>query len=65
MAASKEVFNTQKCKVLLYDETTKELDLDFNGFGIRINGVDKCDSEFITIKYKGEIGTSNFTCKLA
>lgn len=57
-------YKTEKCKVLAYDEFTKELDIDFKGYGIRINNVGKLDSDFVSIKYRGEIGTPNFTYKL-
>lgn len=57
-------YKTEKCKVLSYDEFTKELDVDFKGYGIRIKNVDKVNSDFISIKYRGEIGTPNFIYKL-
>lgn len=57
-------YKTEKCKVLAYDKFTKELDIDFKGYGIRINNVGKLDSDFVSIKYRGEIGTPNFTYKL-
>lgn len=57
-------YKTEKCKILSYDKFTKELDVDFKGYGIRLKNVDKVDSDFISIKYRGEIGASNFTYKL-
>lgn len=57
-------YKTEKCKVLAYDKHTKELDVDFKGYGIRIKNVDKVDSDFVSVKYYGEIGTPNFTYKL-
>lgn len=57
-------YKTEKCKVLLYNEKTKELDINFKGYGIRLNNVDKIDSDFVLLKYHGEIGKPNFSFKL-
>lgn len=47
--------NKKKCKVLI---TAKKYSvIDFDGFGIT---VDKTDDKYVTIKYIGEIGTSEF-----
>ena len=59
-----EKYKTEKCKVLSYNNKTKELDIDFKGYGIRLNNVDEINSDSISIKYHGEIGKSNFSCKL-
>ena len=59
-----EKYKTEKCKVLTYNEKTKELDIDFKGYGIRLNNVDNIKSDIISIKYRGEIGKPNFSCKL-
>ena len=59
-----EKYKTEKCKVLSYNEKTKELDLDFKGYGIRINNVDEIKSDFVSVKYRGEIGKPNFSCRL-
>jgi len=64
MAINKEVFKTEKCKVLLYDRNLKTLDIDFNRFGIRIDNVDDCGLDYVSVKYKGEIGSPYFTYKL-
>ena len=59
-----EKYKTEKCKVLSYNNKTKELDIDFKGYGIRLNNVDEINSDSISIKYHGEIGKSNFSCRL-
>lgn len=61
---NKQVKKTEKCKVLSYDFKTKELDIDFKGYGIRIKNVDKVDSDFVIVKYDGEIGNKNFHYEL-
>lgn len=55
---------TEKCKVLAYNKNTRELDVDFKGYGVRLNNVDTIQSDFVLIKYYGEIGKSNFSCEL-
>ena len=59
-----EKYKTEKCKVLSYNKKTKELDIDFKGYGIRFNNVDDVNSDFVSVKYRGEIGKSNFSCEL-
>lgn len=61
---SKEIFKTKICKVLKYDKYNKILDIDFDGFGIRLNNIEFHNGETVNIKYKGEIGEANFECKL-
>ena len=55
---------TIKCKVLAYNTRTKELDIDFKGYGIRLNNAEIINSDYVDIKYIGEIGKSNFSCEL-
>ena len=57
-------YKTKKCNVLSYNKASKELDIDFNGYGIRIKNVDTIDSDFILLKYSGEIGKPDFSYKL-
>lgn len=63
-----EKYKTEKCRVLSYNSKTKELDVDFKGYGIRLNNVLKnvknVDSNYVDIKYIGEIGSPDFSCKL-
>ena len=55
---------TIKCKVLAYNPRTKELDIDFKGYGIRLNNAEIINSDYVDIKYIGEIGKPNFSCEL-
>lgn len=57
-------FKTKKCKVIAYDKESKFLDVYFDNYGIRIKNVDEIVGDFIDVKYKGEIGKSNFKFKL-
>lgn len=59
-----ERYKTEKCKVLDYNEKTKELDIDFKGYGIRLYNVGIIKSDIVSIKYRGEIGKPNFSYKL-
>ena len=59
-----EKYKTEKCKVLSYNKKTKELDIDFKGYGIRLNNAEIINSDYVDIKYIGEIGKSNFSCEL-
>lgn len=61
---SVEKFKTIKCNVLSYDKSTKELDIDFLGYGIRLHNVTKDIKDTVVVKYCGEIGTADFVCKL-
>lgn len=50
---------------LLYNEETKELDIDFRGFGIRLSAViavKPIKSDYVFIQYIGEIGKADFRC---
>lgn len=59
-----EKFKTKKCKVLSYNKGTKELDIDFCGHGVRLYNVTKNVKDLVDIKYRGEIGTPSFKCRL-
>ena len=59
-----EKYKTEKCKVLAYNTRTKELDIDFKGYGIRLNNAEIINSDYVDIKYIGEIGKPNFSCEL-
>ena len=59
-----EKYKTEKCKVLSYNNKTKELDIDFKGYGIRLNNAEIINSDYVDIKYIGEIGKPNFSCEL-
>lgn len=60
-------FISKKCTVLWYDKISHVLDVEFDGYGIRISDVRDfkgCIGSIIDIKYKGEIGNSNFQFKM-
>lgn len=57
-------YKTEKCKVLSYNEKTKELDIEFKGYGIRLNDIDSINEDSVLIKYRGEIGEPDFSYKL-
>ena len=59
-----EKYKTEKCKVLNYNDKTQELDIDFQGYGIRLHNVENIDSDYVKIKYLGEIGKVNFSYEL-
>lgn len=63
---TKDEFKEKKCEVINYNKYTKTLDIKFNGYGIRINDVDSFNSNngSAIVKYKGEIGKSNFVVKV-
>lgn len=60
----KNIFKTKKCKVISYNKATKNLDIDFDGYGIRIHNIQDFEGDFVEIKYKGNIGKENFVYKL-
>ena len=59
-----EKYKTEKCKVLSYNKKAKELDIDFKGYGIRLNNVNDINTNSVSVKYHGEIGKPNFSCRL-
>ena len=58
-------YKTKKCNVIFYNRNTKNLDIKFDKYGIRIKNVnDFNEDNYVEIKYKGEIGKPNFEYKL-
>ena len=57
-------FKEKICNVISYDKHKKLLDVKFDKYGIRIKDVGDFDGDTVTIKYKGEIGKSDFEYKL-
>ena len=55
---TKEDFKEKECKVIRYDNSTKSLDINFDGYGIRIRNVKFSynNDVIVNVKYKGEIG---------
>ena len=54
----------KECKVIRYDSYKNTLDVNFDGYGIRINNVKKFNGDTVIIKYKGDIGKPNFEYKI-
>ena len=63
---SKEDFKEKECEIINFDNHTKSLDINFDGYGIRIRNVEFSvnNNLRIKVKYKGEIGKSNFVVKV-
>lgn len=61
---SRNTFKTKECRVIEYHKRTHYLDVDFDGYGIRLKDVKDFTGDVVSIKYKGEIGKSNFIYKL-
>lgn len=57
-------YKVKECKIISYNETTKELDVLFDNYGIRINNSNPVTDSTVSVKYKGAIGKSNFICKI-
>lgn len=58
-------FKEKKCRVISYNKKMGILDISFDGYGIRLRNVfENAIGDSVTIKYKGEIGNPNFSCKL-
>lgn len=57
-------YKTELCRILAYNSITKELDVDFKNYGVRIQNVSNVKDDYVTVKYKGDIGKPNFICKL-
>lgn len=60
----KNNFKEKECDVIACNKKEKTLDVNFDGFGIRIKNVDGFIGDKALIKYKGEIGKPNFIYKL-
>lgn len=57
--------STKKCKVLSYDDKKNILHIAFDEYGIQIANVkERPSGNEVTVTYKGEIGTENFSCSL-
>lgn len=57
-------FKIKKCRVLSYNKTTKDLDILFDQYGIRIHDAVDPQDDMVEIKYKGTIGKPNFAYKM-
>ena len=63
---SKEDFKEKECKIINYNNRTKSLDIDFDGYGIIIKNIEFSQNNdlIVKVKYKGEIGKPNFILKV-
>lgn len=57
-------FKEKECKVIAYNKCNNTLDVNFDGYGVRIKDVKNFEGDTVLIKYKGEIGKPNFEIKL-
>lgn len=60
-------FKTKQCTVLYYDKIMHVLDVEFDGYGIRISDAKDFKGHVgsvVDIKYKGKIGNSDFIFKM-
>ena len=57
--ATKEL-EVKECNVLFYVDHLKRLAVDFDGFGISFDGVEKPKTKTVIIEYKGTIGKRDF-----
>lgn len=65
VSTNKEDFKAKVCRVILYNDPTKELYVVFDGYGISIKNVESYDgSKSVSVKYTGEIGSADFSCKV-
>lgn len=57
-------YKEKDCDVIGYNKYNQTLDVNFDGYGIRIKNVENFDGDKATVKYKGEIGKPDFEYKL-
>lgn len=62
--SKKDMFKEKECQVIKYDKSRKTLDVLFDQYGIRIFNVENFNGDTTTVKYKSEIGKSDFICIL-
>lgn len=60
----KNIFKEKICDVISYNKKERTLDVVFDNFGVRLKNIDNFKGDKALIKYKGEIGKSNFICKM-
>lgn len=60
----RNIFRTKECRVIEYNPVTKNLDVDFDGYGIRIPNAENVTGGTVAVKYKGQIGKPNFSYRL-
>ena len=61
----KNEYKEKECKVIRYNKNARTLDIMFDGFGIRIKDIEEFNNDStIIVKYKSEIGKSDFFIKI-
>lgn len=64
---NKSQYKEKECKIINYDKHNNYLDISFDGYGVRISNIENfnCnDKNTVIVKYNGNIGKSNFSCRL-
>lgn len=62
--SNKPIYKTENCNVLNYNEKSKELDIIFKGFGIRLYDIKEFKGDIAKVKYTSDIGKSDFSYEL-
>ena len=57
-------YKTENCKVLSFNPATKELDIEFKGYGVRLYYSGVINSAYIPVRYYGEIWKPGFKCQV-
>lgn len=60
----KPLKQTKECDVLTYIEGQHFIIISFDGYGIRIDGVDNKPNDKVIVEYSGEFGTPGFSVEL-
>ena len=58
------LFKTKECKVIYYNPKNQNLDIDFDGYGIRVKNITNFIGNTVTVKYKSEIGNADFEFRI-
>lgn len=59
----KRGYKIKVCRVIEYNPITHKLDIDFNGYGIRLYNVQDFSGNKAKVRYRGEIGKTDFVCE--
>lgn len=54
----------KECKVINFDKKNGYLDILFDDYGVRISDIKDFNDDIAIVKYTGEIGKPNFSCRL-
>lgn len=56
--------STKECKVLAFIKAQHFMIISFDGFGIRIDGIDDDPGETVMVEYSGKISTPDFKIEI-